>query len=144
MNRMNLAEKIKNSWWVILSFVMFLNGLGFMYIGFKHNNRNWVLEGITYELPWFFYFIIFAIYGQSIPTSLIISFSLILMLISVIRSVWVAIKLAEVYGNNEKYTIRQTNLNHSVKNQNGNGSHHVGCCFCMICIFIIFALIIIL
>ena len=140
---MNLAEKIKNSWWVILSFILFLNGLGFIYIGFKHNNRNWILEGITYEFPWFFYFIVYGIYGLSAPTSAIISFTLILMLISIIRSIWVAIKLADVYDNNEKYTIKQTNLNHSVNNQGkGNRSTNWGCCFCLICIFIIFAIIV--
>lgn len=140
---MNLTEKIKNSWWVILSFIIFLNGLGFMYIGFKHNNRNWILEGITYEFPWFFYFIIFAIYGISVPSTLIITFSVILMLIGIIRSVWVAVKLADVYDNNEKYTIKQTNLNQSSNSQNKGGiSHNFACCLCMICIFIIFLVII--
>lgn len=137
---MNLTEKIKNSWWVILSIIIFLNGLGFLYIGFKHNNRNWILEGITYEFPWFFYFIIFAIYGVSVPSTLIINFALILMMISIIRSIWVDIKLADVYDNNEKYTIKQTNLNHSVNNQNkDNGSSSICCCLCLIFIFIIFA-----
>ena len=139
---MNIVEKIKNSWWVILSFIIFLNGLGFLYIGFKHNNRNWVLEGISYEFPWLFYFIIFAIYVVSVPSTLIITFAVILMLISVIRSVWVAIKLADVYDNNEKYTIRQTNLNHSAKQNSGKGFSNLGCCICLICIFIVFAVIV--
>lgn len=141
---MNLAEKIRNSWWVILSFVMFLNGVGFLYIGFKHNNRNWVLEGITYEFPWFFYFIVYAIYGVSTPSTVIVSFALMLMLVSIIRSIWVAVKLVDVYDNNEKYTIKQTNLNNSVKTQNKSNDSHMGCCFCLACIFIILAIIIIL
>lgn len=140
---MNLAEKIKNSWWVILSFIIFMNGLGFMYIGFKHNNRNWILEGIIYEFPWVFYIIIFAVYGISVPSTLIFTFAVILMLISIIRSVWVAIKLADVYDNTEKYTIKQTNLNRTA-NAKKNDSPNIGCCFCLICIFIIFAIIIIL
>ena len=140
---MNLAEKIKNSWWVILSFIIFLNGLGFIYIGFKHNNRNWILEGITYEFPWFFYFIVFAAYGISTPSTLIVTFAVILMLIGIIRSVWVAIKLADIYDNNEKYTIKQTNLNNSANRQDTGRDSHMGCCFCLLCIFIIFAIIII-
>ena len=136
---MNLTEKIKNSWWVVLSFIIFLNGLGFLYIGFKHNNRNWILEGIAYEFPWFFYFVVFAIYGVSVPSTLMITFAVILMLISVIRSVWVAVKLADVYDNNEKYTIKQTNLNHTSKSQDkSNSSLNCGCCLCLICILIIF------
>ena len=140
---MNILEKIKSSWWVVLSFIIFLNGLGFLYIGFRHNNRNWILEGITYEFPWVFYFIVFANYGLSIPSTLVITFAVILMLVSIIRSVWVAIKLADVYDNNEKYTIKQTNLNNSTKHQENKDSH-LGCCFCLLCIFIIFAIIIIL
>ncbi len=160
---MNLTEKIKNSWWVILSFIFFLNGLGFLYIGFKHNNRNWILEGITYEVPWIFYFIIYGIYGLSGPTTQMISFTLVSTLISIIRSVWVAVKLIDVYENNEKYTIKQTNLNHASNNQTNsnhasrnqtnlnhassnqsksNNSFSGGCCLCLICIFIIFLVMI--
>lgn len=141
---MNLAEKIKNSWWVILSFIFFINGLGFIYIGFKHNNKNWVLEGITYEFPWFFYFIVYAIYGLSIPSTSLITFAVLLMLISLIRSVWVAVKLADVYDNNEKYSIKQTNLNNHANGQNNGNSSSLSCCFCLACIFFIIALVIIL
>lgn len=142
---MNQVEKIKNSWWVLLSFIPFINGLGFIYIGFKHNNRNWIVEGVTYEFPWFFYFIVYAAYGPSLPSTLIITFAVILMLIGVIRSVWIAFKLVDVYENNEKYTIKQTNLNNNANNSNkGNSSSTLGCCFCLICIFFIVAIIVIL
>lgn len=139
---MNLFDKIKTSWWVILSFVFFLNGVVFIYIGFKHNNRNWILEGITYEIPWVAYFIFFAAYKTAAPTQLVMALALILMLISVIRSIWVAIKLIDVYENNEKYTIKQTNLNNVRTNQNkDNNSSSLGCCLCLICIFILFLIV---
>lgn len=140
---MDTIEKIKKSWWVILSFIFFLNGLGFLYIGFKHNNKNWVLEGITYEVPWFFYFLLYAMYGlPSSPTELMISFCLILMLISIIRSAWVAVKLADVYDNNEKYTIKQTVLATPVNGQaNDSKSTSMACCLCLVVIFIIFMII---
>lgn len=140
---MKLSEKIKNSWWVILSFIPFINGLGFLYIGFRHDNKNWVIEGITYEFPWFFYFIVFAFYGRSIPSTLIVTFAVILMLVCLIRSVWVAVKLSDVYENNEKYTIKQTNLNQKANTSNKNGLSTFGCCVCIVCIFII-AMIVIL
>lgn len=140
---MNFTEKIKNSWWVILSFIFFLNGLGFLYIGFKHNNRNWILEGITYEIPWVFYFILSANYGFVTPTKLVMSFALIMMLIGVIRSIWVAVKLIDVYQNNEKYTIKQTNFNHqSPPQRNNDNSSGLGCCLCLVCVFIVFMIII--
>ena len=151
---MNLTDKIKNSWWVILSLVIVLNGVGFIYIGSKHNNRNWIIEGIIYEVPWFFNFTLFGVYGLSYPTSTLISLGLILMMISIIRSVWVAVKLGYVYDNYEKYTIKQTNLNTSAKNNNANNTTNntnnsnkkddnmssICCCICIIAIFIIFAM----
>ncbi len=136
---MNFADKIKKSWWVILSFVFFLNGTGFLYIGLKHNNRNWIIEGLAYEFPWFFYFILFARYQMGIPSTLILSFASTLMIISIIRSFWVAIKLIDVYKNNEKYAIKQTNLNHRAGTQEPNNNLGVTCCICLIFIFIVFA-----
>ena len=144
---MNTFEKIRRSWWVILSFIFFLNGFGFVYIGFKHNNMNWVLEGITYEVPWVMYFIVFSAFNakyvsMSDPIALIISFAFILMLVSIIRSVWVAIKLADVYEYNEKYTIKQTNLNHSPTAQkNEDHSSKFTCCICLFCVFLFFVII---
>ena len=139
---MRLTEKIRNSWWAILSFVMFLNGLGFICIGFKHDNKNWVLEGIAYEFPWFFYFVVYANYGPGVQSTSMIAIAVLLMLVSIIRSIWLAIKLVDVYENNEKYTIKQTNLNQETKNKNQNSNSSLACCLCLLCIFIIFAIII--
>lgn len=144
---MNVFDKIKKSWWVILSFIMFLNGFGFIYIGVKYNNRNWLLEGVMYELPWFLYFVFFAIYGGSKagisnPSSVIIAFAVILMFVSIIRSVWVAVKLADVYENEEKYTLQSTSLNSTKEIKNTNDAHNgIGCCLCILIIFIIFIFI---
>ena len=144
---MNAFEKIKRSWWVIISFFLFLNGFGFVYIGFKHSNRNWVLEGITYEIPWLMYFIVYGAFhvdkvSMSNPTAMILSFALILMLVSIVRSICVAIKLADVYEYNEKYTIKQTNLNPSTTGQNNqDSSTKFACCICALCIFFIVVII---
>jgi predicted membrane metal-binding protein len=147
---MNTIDKIKNSWWVLLSFIMFLNGFGFVYIGLKHNNRNWLFEGVMYEIPWFFYFVYYGIYGlpKNIgvnPTNLIIIFALMLMFVGIIRSIWVAIKLNDVYANYEKYAINPVELN-NVNNasDNANVSGKMGCCMCLIVIFLMFAIIAIL
>ena len=32
---MNIIDKLIKSWWVILSFIPFVNGAGFIYIGSK-------------------------------------------------------------------------------------------------------------
>jgi hypothetical protein len=141
---MNTIEKVKRSWWVIISFIMFLNGFGFIYIGSKHNNRNWILEGIIYELPWFFYFVVYAIYGDPIGfnvTGTFVAIAMMLLFISIIRSVWVAVKLADVYDNEEKYTIQSTVLTKQTQNQDDDSKSTMGCCLCIILIFIIFMII---
>lgn len=141
---MNAFEKIKRSWWVILSFIPFLNGFGFLYIAISHNNRNWLLEFVTYELPWFLYFIYYARFGDPnlnfySPSSLILLLALLLYFISIIRSFWVAVKLADVYDNEEKYIIQTTDLSKAnATQQNDNLKTNLGCCMCIIVIFIIF------
>ena len=138
---MNAIEKIKRSWWVLLSFIIFLNGFGFIYIGAKHNNRNWILEGIIYELPWFLYFVIYARYGNPVGfnvTGTFIFIALMLLFVSIIRSVWVAVKLADVYDNEEKYTIQSTVITKSSTAKSNDSNTNIGCCLCIIVIFIIF------
>lgn len=143
---MSPLEKIKRSWWVILSLIMFLNGFGFIYIGTKHNNKNWILEGIIYELPWFLYFIVYAIYGLPLEFNITATFvllALVMLFISIIRSIWVAVKLADVYDNEEKYTIQSTVLtNESKPNKKDESKNNLGCCLCIIVIFILFMIVI--
>ena len=140
---MSLFKKIKNSWWVVFSFIMMINGVGFIYIGFRHENRNWIMEGVTYEVPWFFYFIFFAIHGLfAPPTVAALAFAFLMMLVSVIRSIWVGIKLADVCEHYEKYTIKQTNLN-KIFNKSDNKSG-LNCCAGLLSIFIVTAVIIVL
>lgn len=147
---MDSLEKIKRSWWVIISFILFLNGFGFVYIGFKHNNKNWILEGIAYEIPYFIYFIVFSAFNVKIvnmsnPTGLLVAIAFILMLVSIVRSIWVAVKLADVYEYSEKYAIKKTNLKHSSTTQkNEDSSSKFTCCICLICIFLFFAILAIL
>ncbi len=145
---MNIIEKIKRSWWVILSFIIFLNGVGFLYIGSKHNNRNWIIEGIAYEIPWMLYFAYSAMFGSPdlnffIPSSLILLWAMMLFFVSIVRSVWVAIKLADVYDNMEKYAIQSTVLNNNQTGENNdNPFTNIGCCMCIITIFVIFLIVV--
>lgn len=46
-----IFQKITSSLWVLISFIPFFNGLGFVYIGNKYANAQWFAEGIIYELP---------------------------------------------------------------------------------------------
>lgn len=139
---MNVLEKIKRSWWVILSFIIFLNGFGFIYIAVRENNRNWLIEGIIYELPWFIFLIFGGIYGIPLfgltPAHLIFLLALLLLFVSIIRSIWVAVKLGDVYDNEEKYTIKATELKRPADPDSDNPMAQMGCCVCIIAIFIMF------
>jgi hypothetical protein len=143
---MNAFEKIKRSWWVLLSFIPFLNGLGFLYIAITHSNRNWFVEFATYELPWVLYFIYYARFGNPnldfySPSSLILLIALLLYFIGIIRSFWVAVKLADVYDNEEKYVIQTTDLSKSNSGkEKDNHKTNLGCCLCIIVLFIMFVI----
>lgn len=143
---MNVFEKLAKSWWVVLSFILFLNGSGFIYIGSKHSNQNWIIEGVMYEIPWFFYMIYFAIYGLTYvtynPTAYVLLFAFILQLVSIVRSFWVAIKLWDVYDNNDKYAHNPVELKNPSKiKEKGNISSTSACCLCLAVIFFIFVII---
>ncbi|WP_407454578.1 hypothetical protein [Methanobrevibacter sp.] len=134
---MNALDKIKRSWWVIFSPIILLNGLGFIFIGTIHDNKNWILEGVIYEIPWVFG-IIFSDFDGIIDVY--VAISMILLLVSIVRSVWVAIKLLDVYENEERYAIQSTALN----NSNQDSSEFpttVACVSCLVLIFIAYAIL---
>lgn len=99
---MKFINKIKRTWWILLSFIFIINGFGFIFIGLKYTNKNWVLEGVMYEIPWFFFFAMISILGSPSPfgfnsLTAIIILAFALQFVSIIRSIWVAIKLWDVY-----------------------------------------------
>lgn len=145
---MNTVDKIKKSWWVLLSFIFFLNGFGFIYIALRHNNKNWLFEGVMYELPWFFYIVFYPSLGDPIglnPSGKILALAMLLMLVGIIRSIWVAVKLSEIYVDEEKPRVQQVYHNPQSEPQNkGKLSELGGCCLCVFFIFFIFAIIAVL
>ena len=90
-------NKITNSLWIIFSFLITINGIGFVYIGSKTSNPKWVKEGIIYEIPWIIVILIVGLNPtattidpgiQALATPFII-ISIILMIISIVRSILV-------------------------------------------------------
>lgn len=134
---MNALEKIKRSWWVIFSPIILFNGLGFIFIGAIHDNKNWILEGVIYELPWVFG-IIFSDFDGIIDVY--VAIAMILLLVSIVRSVWVAIKLADVYDNEDKYSIQSTALNSSNHDKNDFPTT-LACVSCLVLIFIAYGIL---
>ena len=136
---MNALEKIKRSWWVIFSVLIIFNGFGFIYIGAIHDNKNWILEGVIYEIPWVFG-IIFGNFDSILDVY--VAIAMILMLVSIVRSVWVAIKLGDVYDNEDKYAIQTTVLNNpNAAQDNSDFPTTLACASCLVLIFVAYAIL---
>ena len=100
---MNVTDIIIKSLWVILSFFAFINGLGFIYMGYMTNNRYWLMEGVVYELPWLL-ILFFTVLAPDLASIIYLGlFASVLQLISIIRSVWVDYKYIKLLHSNEKY-----------------------------------------
>ena len=78
---------------------------------------------------------------MSNPTAKILTFALILYFVSIIRSIWVAIRLFDIYVDEIKPKIQKTVSNIP---KEGKLSDTSGCCLCLFVIFIIFGIIAIL
>ena len=75
-------EKSFNSYWVVFSVIIFLNGLGLILVGLKRNVRRWIVEGIFFELLWTLTFALFLV-KESLG-EFFISISIIGMILSII------------------------------------------------------------
>lgn len=96
---MNNIVKIKKSWWNIFSFILFFNGFGFIFHGIISQNKNWVIEGVVYEIPTIF-FCLCAFTNQIILRTLLI-LCVISVLVSLIRSIRVDVKYLKACDNYE-------------------------------------------
>lgn len=50
MEENSITWKLVNLFWVLFSFIFLLNGIGIIYAGWKSDNRNWLMEGIVYQI----------------------------------------------------------------------------------------------
>lgn len=51
-----------NSWWVLLTFVFFMNWVAFMYISAKTKKKSWAVWGLVYSIP--FILLVFEVYDE--------------------------------------------------------------------------------
>ncbi len=96
MNHNSNLWKILNLFWIILVFVPFFNGLGFIYAGWRVNETKWIDEGIIYMIP-------FIILSFTIFNYYVVYLTLIFLLIGIIRALMIIkpflIKLEEKEDN---------------------------------------------
>ena len=144
---MDTFDKIKKSWWVLFPFTFLFPGVGFIYIGLKSSNKNWIIEGIAYQMPWLFYYIASAMFSFDEMAPYYVWLMILAVFIALIRSIIVALKLIEVYEKNDVPRVSATT--YSTPNSGGStassntgdkDSNWPGCCGCLILIFIIFAI----
>lgn len=100
---MNITDIIVKSLWVVVSLFGFINGLGFIYMGYMTNNRYWLLEGLVYELPWLLIIFLTLLAPNLVSLIYLGLFATALQLVSIVRSVWVDYKYIKFLHGNEKY-----------------------------------------
>lgn len=91
----SVFSKFVKSLWILAAFIPVLNGLGFAYIGAKEFKREWFIEGLIYELPWFLAFLF-------INASAVMGFFIIVGLLGVLLSI---IRTFYVYSKNKDILI---------------------------------------
>lgn len=79
MNQNFSFWKIINLFWILLTFIPFFNGLGFIYAGWRVNETKWIDEGIFYMIPFIFL-------SFTIINNIIIYSALLLLIIGIIRA----------------------------------------------------------
>ena len=98
-----------------------------------------VVEGIIYEIPW--------IMGTALVNvgslgSIYATVCIVLMFVAIVRSIWVAVKLCDVYDNQERYRVQTTIVNNSNPvSQNDSFPVIPACCAGLILMFIAFGII---
>ncbi len=112
MDNNDIVWNIFHSLWILISFFLFFNGIGFILIGLRVNEKKWIYEGILYEVP----FIVGLLVTSNETLLTIITYILLITwLISIIRS----FMLRKEYLNR----LRQksfNNYNNVNYNQNNN------------------------
>lgn len=78
----NDGNNLFNLLWVVFSFIPFINGFGIFLAGKKTSKKNWIIEGILYEVPIIFHLVM----G---PSGLTFSLVFLSLIISIVRSVMI-------------------------------------------------------
>ena len=92
---------------IIVAFIPFLNGMTFVYMGSKESNKNWIIEGLVYELPWLLQFL-FA-FNEGISTT-IASFGILFMFICLLRTLYVSFTYKKEMGSSTDMRKRSSSF----------------------------------
>lgn len=101
-------KRIINNLWILVAFIPLVNGMGIVYVGAKTSNRQWIEEGLIYEIPGILMFLTLGIINPTnyslgmILGPVILLLVLVSIVISIIRSVMIRSKYKRM-RENEKY-----------------------------------------
>ena len=101
METNSTSWKIVHSLWVLISFIIFLYGFGIIIVALKSKQRQWLIEGVIYQIIAFLPFIFI---NTSLQDSVFLIFFLA-WIIAIIRSFMIRGKYLNILAatNNEKY-----------------------------------------
>lgn len=102
IKKRSTIDRIISSLWVALSFLPFMNGIGFLYVGSKTFRGSWFLEGIVYELPWIAMFLFMPLHQWAMIFAAA-GAGMIFSIIAFARSLIVNKEYQNILDNNEPY-----------------------------------------
>lgn len=107
-------NKSFNSFWVIFSFIILLNGVGLIIIGYKRNVKQWIMEGLFFEFLWIFWmFCIFPFFNESV-SEVFIGIGFIGVILSIVRTFMIYFE--EEKMDDENYSTLKNILDTSIEN----------------------------
>ena len=131
-------SSVRKYLWAIPSFIPLINGVGFIHLGNKFNNTNWIIEGIIYEIPW-----IFAIFVANKDP--MFKFAYVMYTIGILRTFWILAKYPDEYVEIKKLNDKLNNVKDNVTGKTSqDDSNGCSCCYGMsiliVILFIIFVI----
>ncbi len=119
METNSTSWKIVHSLWVLISFIIFLYGFGIIIVALKSNQRQWLIEGVIYQIIAFLPFIFI---NTSLQDSIFLIFFLA-WIIAIIRSFMIRSKYLNIlaatnHENNNRPNQNNINLNNDVMYNN--------------------------
>lgn len=119
METNSTSWKIVHSLWVLISFIIFLYGFGIIIVALKSNQRQWLIEGVIYQIIAFLPFIFI---NTSLQDSIFLIFFLA-WIIAIIRSFMIRNKYLNIlaatnHENNNRPNQNNINLNNDVMYNN--------------------------
>ena len=79
-------NKSFDSFWVIFSLIILLNGVGLIIIGFKRNVKQWIMEGVFFEFLWIFWLFCISPFFSDTVSEFFIGVAFIGLILSIVRT----------------------------------------------------------